>query len=147
MPGPFRLRPGPAGDLWSYATAITPGAPVRGHIVLCHDLPRPKGSAADVASTFPVKGKVTYKGQPLTGGSITFESEENGRESHGNIQPDGTFVLTTFKEGDGAPAGVHRVAVSGTGKGVIPAKFHNPSSSKIQVEVSEGKTEYPIELK
>jgi hypothetical protein len=100
-----------------------------------------------VASTFPVKGKVTYKGQPLTGGSITFESEENGRESHGNIQPDGTFVLTTFKEGDGAPAGVHRVAVSGTGKGVIPAKFHNPSSSKIQVEVSEGKTEYPIELK
>ena len=53
MPGPFRLRPGPAGDLWSYATATTPGAPVRGHIVLCHDLPRPKGSAADVASTFP----------------------------------------------------------------------------------------------
>jgi uncharacterized protein len=53
MPGPFRLRPGPAGDLWSYATATTPGAPVRGHIVLCHDLPRPKGSAADVALTFP----------------------------------------------------------------------------------------------
>jgi len=53
VPGPFRLRPGPAGDLWSYATAITPGAPVRGHIVLCHDLPRPKGSAADVALTFP----------------------------------------------------------------------------------------------
>jgi len=26
---------------------------VRGHIVLCHDLPRPKGSAADVALTFP----------------------------------------------------------------------------------------------
>jgi putative redox protein len=53
VPGPFRLRPGPAGDLWSYATATTPGAPVRGHVVLCHDLPRPKGSAADVALTFP----------------------------------------------------------------------------------------------
>ena len=53
MPGPFRLRPGPAGDLWSYATATTPGAPVRGHVLLCHDLPRPKGSAADVALTFP----------------------------------------------------------------------------------------------
>ncbi len=86
----------------------------------------------------------------MTSGSITFESEENGRESHGAIKPDGTFVLTTFKEGDGALAGVHRVAVSGTGKGgkeVVPPKFRNTSSSKVQVEVSEGKTEYEVELK
>ncbi len=53
MPGPFRLRPGPAGDLWSYATATSPGAPVHGHVLLCHDLPRPKGAAADVALTYP----------------------------------------------------------------------------------------------
>ena len=53
MPGPFRLRPGPAGDLSSYASATTPGAPVRGHVILCHDLPRPKGAAADVALTYP----------------------------------------------------------------------------------------------
>ena len=53
MPGPFRLRPGPAGDLSSYASATGPGAPVRGHVVLCHDLPRPKGAAADVALTYP----------------------------------------------------------------------------------------------
>ncbi len=53
MPGPFRLRPGPAGDLSSYVSSTGPGAPVRGHVVLCHDLPRPKGSAADVALTYP----------------------------------------------------------------------------------------------
>jgi pimeloyl-ACP methyl ester carboxylesterase len=53
MPGPFRLRPGPAGDLATYASATTQGAPVHGHIVLCHDLPRPKGVAADVALTYP----------------------------------------------------------------------------------------------
>ena len=53
MPGPFRLRPGPAGDLSTYASATSPGAPVRGHVLLCHDLPRPKGSAADVALTYP----------------------------------------------------------------------------------------------
>jgi len=51
--GPFRLRPGPAGDLTCYVSATTPGAPVRGHVVLCHDLPRPKGLAADVALTYP----------------------------------------------------------------------------------------------
>ncbi len=53
MPGPFRLRPGPAGDLATYASAPAQGAPVHGHIVLCHDLPRPKGAAADVALTYP----------------------------------------------------------------------------------------------
>ena len=37
--GPFRLLHGPAGDLWSYASTTPPGAPVSGHVVLCHDLP------------------------------------------------------------------------------------------------------------
>jgi putative redox protein len=53
MSGPFRLQNGPAGELWSYATTTPPGAPVAGHVILCHDLPRTKGSAADVALTFP----------------------------------------------------------------------------------------------
>ncbi len=53
MAGPFRLRPGPAGDLSWYASSTGPGAPVRGHVLLCHDLPRPKGAAADVALTYP----------------------------------------------------------------------------------------------
>jgi uncharacterized protein len=51
--GPFRLLQGPAGDLWSYASATPPGAPVSGHVVLCHDLPRATGSASDVAQTYP----------------------------------------------------------------------------------------------
>ncbi len=51
--GPFRLLPGPAGDLSIYTSDITPGAPVRGHAVLCHDLPGSKGAAADAALTYP----------------------------------------------------------------------------------------------
>jgi pimeloyl-ACP methyl ester carboxylesterase len=51
--GPFRLLHGQAGDLWSYATVTPPGAPVSGHVVLCHDLPRSPGSAKDVAQTYP----------------------------------------------------------------------------------------------
>jgi len=53
VPGPFRLLHGQAGDLWSYATTTPPGAPVSGHVVLCHDLPRAPGSANDVAQTYP----------------------------------------------------------------------------------------------
>jgi putative redox protein len=53
MPGPFRLLPGPAGDLWAYATASPLGSAQAGTVVLCHDLPRAKGSAHDVALTYP----------------------------------------------------------------------------------------------
>jgi putative redox protein len=53
MPGPFRVGPGPAGVLGVYTSATPAGDPRRAHVVLCHDLPRPKGSATDVAITFP----------------------------------------------------------------------------------------------
>src|SRR5271156_4864810 len=53
MSGPFRLLPGTVGDLWSYASTTPPGAPLIGHVVLCHDLPRGPGSASDVAQTYP----------------------------------------------------------------------------------------------
>jgi len=47
--GPYRLLPGHAGDLWVY----TSSAPLGGHVVLCHDLPRAVRSARDVAKTYP----------------------------------------------------------------------------------------------
>ena len=52
-----------------------------------------------VGTTVPVKGKVTYKGKPLTQGQIVFEPDNSGREAHGSIQPDGTFELSTFTTG------------------------------------------------
>ncbi|HUC06318.1 MAG TPA: alpha/beta hydrolase [Acidimicrobiales bacterium] len=53
MSGPYRLLPGSAGDLWSYTSSAPHGAPLRGHVVLCHDLPRDEGVASDVAQTYP----------------------------------------------------------------------------------------------
>jgi len=53
MSGPFRPLRGHTGELWTYATSTTPGAPVSGHVVLCHDLPRASGSASDVGQTYP----------------------------------------------------------------------------------------------
>jgi hypothetical protein len=108
-----------------------------------------RSGSGSVTSTVPVKGKVTYQGKPLTQGTITFEPDDIGREAHGNISADGSFTLTTYKEGDGAVPGLHRVAVSMTGKGkeVVAKKFLNTSSSKVKVEVTEGKTDYAVELK
>jgi hypothetical protein len=101
-----------------------------------------------VASTLPVKGKVLYKGKPLTQGEIVFEPDSGGREAHGSIQSDGTFELSTFAQNDGAVPGVHRVAVSNTSKkDAVPLKYRNVTSSKTEVDVVEGKADYVVEFK
>jgi hypothetical protein len=96
-------------------------------------------------STLPVKGTVTYRGKRLARGTIKFEPEGLGREAYGTIKSDGTFVLTTYKADDGAVPGSHRVAVLEADKGV-PLKYASYGGSQLQVEVTPGKTEYPIEL-
>ncbi|MGP0029106.1 MAG: alpha/beta hydrolase [Acidimicrobiales bacterium] len=53
MAGPFRLLPGDAGDLWCYASATPPGTVPHGNVVIAHDLPWAKGSAADAGQTYP----------------------------------------------------------------------------------------------
>jgi hypothetical protein len=102
-----------------------------------------------IGQTIPVRGKVLFKGKPLTRREIVFEPDGgSGREAHGKIQEDGTFELTTFKAGDGAVPGTHRVAVFGTSKkDAVPIKYQNTSSSKIRVEVAEGQAEYVVDLK
>ena len=106
-------------------------------------------SSQYVGKTFPVKGKVLYRGKPLTSGRIVFEPRDSGREASGGIQPDGTFELSTFAKGDGAVPGTHRVAVTSgkVGKQVVPVKYQNTSSSKTEVEVAEGKSEYIVDFK
>jgi hypothetical protein len=107
-----------------------------------------KASDPNVGPTVPVQGKVTYMGQPLAGGTIQFEPDR-GREASGTIGPDGTFTLTTFNENDGAVVGTHRVAATGVDKAgsPLPNKFSSFNTSKIEVEVTAGKTDYTIDFK
>ncbi|MDG3007833.1 hypothetical protein [Paludisphaera mucosa] len=96
--------------------------------------------------TVPAKGVVTYKGKPLAQGTVVFEPDA-GREAHGAIQADGSFVLTTFAKDDGAVPGLHRVAVTGVPKNILPLKFQSAAASKVEIEVADGKADYPIDLK
>lgn len=89
--------------------------------------------------TVPVKGKVIYRGKPLTQGQIVFRPTDAGREATGQIKPDGTFALTTHKDGDGAVVGTHKVTVTNAGRNVRPKKV-------TQVEVVAGTTDYIINL-
>jgi hypothetical protein len=99
------------------------------------------------APTAPVRGKVTYKGQPVTKGRIIFEPDGKGGQATGEIHPDGTFVMTTYQKDDGAVLGNHRVSILGAGR-TVPNRYGSPNTSKLEVEVAEEKTDpYTFELK
>ena len=93
---------------------------------------------------------MTYKGQPLVRGTITFEPEGAGKEGRAEIQPDGTYVLSTYKAKDGAVPGAHRISIEGaTGKAKstkIPPRYSGTNGSKLQAEVTPEKTDYPFDL-
>ena len=104
------------------------------------------------ASTYPVTGKVTYPdGSPVTGGMVEFEPREtaSGQRdcARGAIQPDGSYSLSTFREGDGAVPGHHRVVVQDlypsddpqpgarTWKPALDPRFRRYETSGLQYDV------------
>jgi hypothetical protein len=103
------------------------------------------------AKLIPVKGKITYKGQPVTKGLVTFEPDGYGRNARGQLQSDGTYVLTTEKEGDGVVAGHHQVSISGTGsrlsKELVPKKYTQRTTSKLEADVDAEHSEFSFDLK
>jgi hypothetical protein len=46
----------------------------------------------------PVRGRVTLGGEPLVGGNVLFMPTSVGKPSRGQIQPDGSFLMTTKAE-------------------------------------------------
>jgi len=111
----------------------------------------------------PVQGKVLYRGNPLEFGGVMFQPDV-GPPAKGKINPDGTFRLTTYREGDGAVIGVHRVRVTcfdiqrpgyqqaqseqeaGAGRSLIPRKYTNFATSGLKVEVGPTNDPFVLEL-
>ena len=104
----------------------------------------------------PVTGKVLYKGKPLEFGSVMFQPP-SGQPAVGEIQPDGTFTLSTFRPDDGAVVGTHKVRIAcyesqrrGTAKGpgeqslgrlLIPMKYTLFDQSGLTADVREDQNE------
>jgi hypothetical protein len=58
-----------------------------------------------------VRGTVQYDGKPLKEGKVLFTSVERGKPAAGQINQDGTYVLSTMRPGDGATPGKYKVTV------------------------------------
>jgi hypothetical protein len=110
---------------------------------------------------FPVRGRVLFEGKSAPQALVVFHplgtEDKDAVRPWGQVGPDGTFTLTTYKSGDGAPAGLYRVTVElwlSTGKGDegptsrLPARYANAATSGLTATVDAGPTELrPFQLK
>lgn len=70
------------------------------------------GDDTGLTKRYPVYGKVTYKGQPVEKGRISFiPSGAEGRPASGQIE-NGRYTLTTLSPDDGAIPGKYKVTVT-----------------------------------
>lgn len=120
------------------------------------------GGGQDLA---PLSGTVEFKGKPLEFGYVILKPTNGGPVARGEIQPDGTFEMSTDGK-KGATVGSNSVRItcytgqdpskaSATdgegrvmlGKSVIPEDYSRFSSSQISVEVKPGENPpFPIKL-
>src|SRR5690242_9684854 len=98
--------------------------------------------------TAPVRGRVTYKGRPVPNGTVAF-IPDGGTAATGEIGPDGAYTLTTFRKGDGAVLGAHKVVITALDAGkegetadtlpapLIPVKYMNLTTTDLRAEVQD----------
>jgi hypothetical protein len=102
-----------------------------------------------------VSGIVTFNGEPLANAVLTFVSEK-GRVSTGITDKQGRYELTTFEENDGALPGQCRVTIAtqaaptpkkaGDAQATVPAKYSDPQTSALMVEVRDGVNQFDFAL-
>jgi hypothetical protein len=118
-------------------------------------------TTSDNPKTYPVKGKVTYRGKPVTSGMVMLTPQDRGHAATGDLDKDGIFGLTTFKKDDGAVPGKYQVAVKvfpSEGAGLpgaefagkappVPLKYMNEASSGLTAEIKAGDNHLEFALK
>lgn len=105
--------------------------------------------------TFSVVGQVFVDQKPAANAEVVFhpvgDPDPNAVKPHGTVGADGTFTLTTYDGGDGAPAGDYRVTVELylAGKADEPPKdrlygrYAKPETSKLGAKVNAAATTLP----
>jgi hypothetical protein len=113
------------------------------------------GCAPEVrVPVYPVEGKVTFKGQPAHGAQVVLHaakpSEIDQTAPVGDVKADGTFNITVYEPGDGAPEGDYVATVQwfkkvgvAAGPNVLPQEYASPRTSPIKVSVKGGPTSIP----
>ncbi len=119
---------------------------------------------AERIPVFPVSGTLTYQSSPATGALVAFHAVDSplpgALQPNGKVADDGTFQLTTYESGDGAPVGTYAVTVfwpeppaspveaPDSGPDRFRGRYLDPKTSTWRVNVTEGTNVLePFELK
>lgn len=107
--------------------------------------------------TFTVTGKANYNGQPMRGASIVLIPATHDPKlkmpPFGVVGADGSYTITSYGGGDGAPAGEYKVTFTwpdGTEdpSDLLKGRLSDPRKPSAVVTVKEGENVLdPIELK
>src|SRR3954465_12776818 len=109
----------------------------------------------------PVTGKVIYNGRPLEFGVVMFQPP-SGQPAQGQIQPDGTFNLSTYRLNDGAVVAKHKVRIAcyesmrpgfakgpgeqSLGKPLVPEQYTLFDQSGLTAHFNKNNKEFTFEL-
>lgn len=102
------------------------------------------GCGSSGPEVVPVKGTVTYKGNPVEKIAVVFNPEGKGMIATGLTDAKGEFTLQTSKPGDGAMVGNYKVSFK-YDSGEIPDMFNpkkvvSPIPEKYGDAAKSGKT-------
>ena len=110
------------------------------------------------ATVYPAKGKLTFKGEPGHGAFISLHPKAalpaGAPNPRANVAQDGSFVISTYDSGDGAPEGEYVATIvwyklikNGgdvtAGPNVIPPKYSKPTTSDLVVKIAAGDNAIP----
>jgi len=112
---------------------------------------------------YQVKGKVVYEDgadvSVLAKAMVVFDpADEDGPKvsARGEVQPDGSFQMSTYKEGDGVVPGKYRVALApppflgGRGKArpqLLDPIYQDYETSGLEITVTGPVTDYSVKVK
>lgn len=107
------------------------------------------------AKTYPAAGRLTINGVAPEGARVHLHSvgqkvDQRNSSPWGIVQKDGTYTLSTYEKGDGAPPGEYKVTLRWPFEPNAPDlgdrlgyAFATPEKSKWQVTIKEGDNQLP----
>ena len=102
------------------------------------------------AGMAPVKGKVTWKGKAVKQAALAFapvpksdDDKAPGKPATGFTDADGSYILSTFRAGDGAWIGSHRVTI--TVDDTNPARCKRQTYAKAEVKADGNEVNFELD--
>jgi len=116
------------------------------------------GCSESRVPVFPVHGTVSFKGKPPVGAQVVLHAVNASGPTEvapaATVREDGSFEITAYDPGDGAPDGDYVATIEwfkivtgegggGRGPNVLPKQYASAKTSPVKVQVAGGPVEIP----